>query len=85
MVLNEHGCIVRDLWLEVSLHLVHAVTDAWLVMPNHVHAIVRLLVGDRLQRRLLRWRYGTTVEGDVHVTMQLDRDALEVEDTVVRR
>jgi len=43
MVLDEHGCIVRDFWLEVPLHLVHAVTDARVVMPNHVHAIVRLL------------------------------------------
>ena len=42
MVLNEYGCIVHDLWLEVPLHLVHAVTDACVVMPNHVHAIVRL-------------------------------------------
>ncbi len=42
MVLNEYGCIVHDLWLEVPLYLVHAVTDAWVVMPNHVHAIVRL-------------------------------------------
>ena len=46
MVLNEHGCIVRDIWREVPLHLVHAVTDAWVVMPKHVLAIVRLLASD---------------------------------------
>ncbi len=32
--------------LEVPLHFMHAVTDAWVVMPNHVQAIVRLLASD---------------------------------------
>ena len=46
MVLNEYGCIVRDVWLEVPLHFPHVATDAWVVMPNHAHVIVRLLASD---------------------------------------
>ena len=35
-----------------------------------------VLLGDRLQKRLLRWRHGTIVDGDVYVTVQLDRGAV---------
>ena len=41
--------------------------------------IPAVLIGDRLQKRLLRWRYGSVVEGDVYVTMQLDRAGIELE------
>lgn len=41
--------------------------------------IPAVLVGDRLQKRLLRWRHGSVVEGDVYVTMQLDREGIETQ------
>jgi REP element-mobilizing transposase RayT len=42
VVLSNVGRIVRDCWEAVPLHFPHAANDAWVVMPNHLHAVLRL-------------------------------------------
>jgi REP element-mobilizing transposase RayT len=46
VVLSDVGRIVRDSWEAVPLHFPHAATDAWVVMPNHLHAVLRLKAHD---------------------------------------
>jgi putative transposase len=38
--LNEHGQIVQAIWDDLPHHYAGVVLDAFVVMPNHVHAIV---------------------------------------------
>ena len=40
MCLNELGRVVNAVWNEIPLHYPQVQTDAWVVMPNHVHGIV---------------------------------------------
>ncbi len=42
MVLNEYGEIVREVWFELPKHYAYLELDAFVVMPNHVHAIIFL-------------------------------------------
>ena len=42
MVLNEYGQIVREAWFDLPNHYAHVELDAFVVMPNHVHAIIVL-------------------------------------------
>jgi REP element-mobilizing transposase RayT len=44
--LTPMGKIVRNCWLEIPDHVEGAELDAFVVMPNHLHAI--LLLGERL-------------------------------------
>ncbi len=43
MVLNRFGQIVRDAWFDLPNHYPHVELGAFIVMPNHVHAIVVLV------------------------------------------
>ena len=43
MRLNEAGRVVRECWTAIPEHYPRARTDAFVVMPNHVHGIVLLL------------------------------------------
>jgi REP element-mobilizing transposase RayT len=67
VVLSEAGHVVRDCWEAVPLHFPHAVPDAWVVMPNHVHAILRLKACDpELVTRAQRLEaFGRPVSGSV--------------------
>ncbi len=48
MVLNEYGEIVRDEWMKSGEIRNEIQLDEWVVMPNHVHAIVMIRCrGDR--------------------------------------
>ncbi|MHB1481378.1 MAG: transposase [Bellilinea sp.] len=40
MVLNEIGQIVHDQWLQIPARFIHVELDAFVVMPNHFHAIM---------------------------------------------
>lgn len=43
MGLNEVGCVVHRCWAEIPAHAPHARLGAFVVMPNHVHALIELL------------------------------------------
>ncbi len=43
MVLNRMGCIVDGCWEEILKHFDFIELDEFVVMPNHVHGIIRIL------------------------------------------
>ena len=42
MHLNGFGKIVTACWLDVPRHYNHVLLDAFVVMPNHIHAVIVL-------------------------------------------
>ena len=51
MVVNTNGKIVSDCWDDLPTHYPHVELDEFIVMPNHVHAIIfmtdrKVVVGD---------------------------------------
>jgi len=42
MRLNDAGCMVKAAWDELPDHYPGVETDAFVVMPNHIHAIIVL-------------------------------------------
>jgi putative transposase len=42
MRMNEAGCMVQTTWDELPGHYPGVETDAFVVMPNHIHGIIRL-------------------------------------------
>lgn len=45
MVLNDAGKIANDCWLEIPNHFPNAVLHEHIVMPNHIHGIIEIVVG----------------------------------------
>jgi REP element-mobilizing transposase RayT len=45
MVLNEYGRIVAACWLDLARHFPHITLGEWVVMPNHMHGIIVIVVG----------------------------------------
>lgn len=43
MKVNEYGKIVWACWMAIPVHFPHAELDAFSVMPNHVHGIIRIV------------------------------------------
>ena len=42
MILNGFGEIVESVWCDLSNHYKHVELDQYVIMPNHLHAIVKL-------------------------------------------
>ncbi|MBI2506292.1 MAG: transposase [Candidatus Latescibacteria bacterium] len=42
MILNEYGTIAHDEWIKTGALRPHVALDEFVVMPNHVHGIIRL-------------------------------------------
>ena len=45
MVLNDAGEAVNEEWANLSLRFSHIVIDKYVVMPNHIHAIIHIKGG----------------------------------------
>lgn len=43
MCLNDTGHIVMECWNAIPAHFPHVMVDTFIVMPNHIHGIVRLV------------------------------------------
>lgn len=43
MICNKNGEIVVDCWQEIPNHFPHVETDAFVVMPDHIHGIITIL------------------------------------------
>ena len=43
MELNAFGKIAEGIWAEIDQHYPQAKTDAFVVMPNHIHGIVEII------------------------------------------
>jgi len=66
MHLNDACRAAESFWREIPLHFPHAVLDEFQVMPNHVHAIVRIVDGlwvhmDAPTRAIGTWGAGVDV------------------------
>ena len=42
MVLNAAGKVAEKFWREIPAHFARAIVDEYVVMPNHVHGLLRL-------------------------------------------
>jgi len=42
MSMNQWGIIVKNCWLDLPNHYKNCFLDAWMIMPNHFHGIIRL-------------------------------------------
>ncbi len=40
MLINELGKIAQECWEDIPIHFSNVTTDAFVVMPNHVHGII---------------------------------------------
>ncbi len=45
MLLSDAGRIVQTVWEALPNHYPYADLDAWIIMPNHVHAVIVLGAG----------------------------------------
>ena len=43
MRLNDVGRIVADCWNEIPVHFPNVILDSFVVMPNHIHGIIRIV------------------------------------------
>ncbi len=43
MVLNDAGIQTENCWRQIPRHFPHAVLDTFVIMPNHVHGIIRIV------------------------------------------
>jgi REP element-mobilizing transposase RayT len=44
MIPNEHGLIINQCWHRLPRHYPHAEMDSFVLMPNHVHGIIAILL-----------------------------------------
>ena len=42
MIENHYATIVRGCWLDLPDHYPHIALDAFVIMPNHIHGILRI-------------------------------------------
>ena len=47
MILNETGIIVENTWFDLPNHNSNIVLDMFIIMPNHVHAIITVGAGSK--------------------------------------
>lgn len=45
MIVNEPGRKVQAVWDDLPVHYPHVATDAFVVMPNHVHGVIVIRAG----------------------------------------
>ena len=45
MILSPMGKIAYDYWLKIPEHFPHVASDEFIVMPNHVHGILKICSG----------------------------------------
>lgn len=67
MCCNDLGRIVGQCWIDLANRFLHVRLDAWIVMPNHFHALLNLVASDaRLVTKQDRIeRFGRPVSGSV--------------------
>lgn len=47
MIFNKYGKIAENVWLEIPVHFPYVVLDEYIIMPNHIHGILIVDVGNR--------------------------------------
>ena len=49
MILNDHGQIVRQQWQWLAEQYTYVELDEYIVMPNHIHGILIIIIIDGLK------------------------------------
>ena len=65
--LNSFGEIAEKGWLEITYHFENASVDKYVVMPNHVHAII-VLQGEGASLPVIVGQYKSHVTRKIHET-----------------
>jgi putative transposase len=52
MVLNKYGRIVHDYWMELPKFYSNCILDEFVVMPDHVHGIIQIILEELHQKRI---------------------------------
>ena len=63
MSLNESGKIVDGCWREIPDHFPHVELDEFVIMPNHVHAIIIIVWEQRSVGARQREQFGKPAHG----------------------
>ncbi len=51
MCLSPVGEIAQQFWSEIPAHFIHVQLDEYVIMPNHVHGIVRIVNNEAVEMR----------------------------------
>ena len=55
MILNEYGHITKNIWLDIPNHHNNIKLDEFVVMPNHIHGIINVVVGAGPARLFIKY------------------------------
>ncbi len=75
MALNASGTIAEQCWRKIPAHFPRAVLDEFVVMPNHVHGLLRL-VGAAAGRDRVLEAFGKPVAGSVPTILRSYKSAV---------
>lgn len=63
MRLNDFGRVAHEMWERIPAHFAMVETDAWIVMPNHVHGVIFIAGPDAGELPSAGTTAGTAGEG----------------------
>ncbi|MBI9082795.1 MAG: hypothetical protein JEZ11_04305 [Desulfobacterales bacterium] len=63
MKLNDAGMVAQQCWNDIPSHFPHAISDLFVVMPNHIHGI--LIIGDRYADGKIDGPVGADIDASV--------------------
>lgn len=69
MNLNEYGCIVKNCWNELPHHYSHIGLDMYVIMPNHMHGIIKIIDADTGTNTGANTNVGTNANIDVNANV----------------
>ena len=56
MKLNEYGQIAKNAWLDLPNHHENIKLDEFIIMPNHIHGIINVVVGSGPARTYTKYK-----------------------------
>ena len=73
MILNKYGEIVKKCWLEIPKHFLYCQLDEFVIMPNHIHAVL-IIEGydDSVEKSIFPDNPNIVVNANLH-SLQYDR------------
>lgn len=83
MVLNELGKIAEKCYLKIPNHFPDVFLDEFIVMPNHIHAIIEINVGNAEMRSGTDKNTDDKINRNAHVrSLQYDRTKMLLSKTI---
>lgn len=50
MVLNEYGMMAKKCWVDIPQHYQNVIIDEFIIMPNHVHGVIKIFKNNILSQ-----------------------------------